>query len=174
MKQSFKVKKLIVICLSIFLVIGLISILGLTIYSMFTPETFTLVYIVLVLFTGTSTIGFYSGSKHLIGVMKEKISGNNILFRDPNWVKQNESLIKEIKKEDESLEKRLKRILSLLILTMLLLILVNLLSILHNANILDQFFGYDDVEFRVRSFTGHLILEIGYFVVLLFYLFDDI
>ncbi|MBM3185737.1 MAG: hypothetical protein FJZ67_05510 [Bacteroidetes bacterium] len=61
MKQSFKVKKLIVNYLSIFLIICLLSILGFTVYSIFTPETFTLVYIVFVLFTGTPTIGFYAG-----------------------------------------------------------------------------------------------------------------
>jgi hypothetical protein len=56
----------------------------------------------------------------------------------------------------------------------MLLILLNLVAILHNANAIDQFFGYNSEIFRKDAFWGHLILEVAYFFSLIYFIESDL
>jgi hypothetical protein len=135
MGQVTNVIKIVVYFLGIFQILGIISVLLLTGYSMFTLTSYTLVYLVLIAFTCLCWVGLWAGAREI----EFKYSMGNYL----------------------------KIIQTITMVLLMLLILGNLITILHNANAIDQFFGLDSDVFRKGSFWGHLILEVFYFYILL-------
>ena len=142
MKHLTSAKGIIVFFLGVFQIIGVLSVSGLTAYSMFTPESYFWIYIVLIGFTFSC---FISVS---FGMTKLSYSRSNDVFMN---------------------------VISVITMVLIMvLILLNLTSVLHNANAIDQFFGYDSDVFRKGAFWGHFILEIGYFFSLLYFIDSDV
>ena len=127
--------RIIVCFLGIFQILGLISVLALTVYSMFTITSYTWVYLVLIAFVCSCWIGLTVGA-------------DKIQMKFP-------------------LEKYLNVVQTVTMILLMLLILGNLISILHNANAIDHFFGIDTDKFRSGPFFGHLALEVFYFFILI-------
>lgn len=141
MGQVTNVIKIVVYFLGIFQILGIISVLLLTGYSMFTLTSYTLVYLVLIAFTCLCWVGLSVGARKI-----------------------------EFK---YSMDNYLKIIQTITMVLLMLLILGNLITILHNANAIDQFFGIDSDVFRKGPFWGHLILEVFYFYILLILIDPD-
>jgi hypothetical protein len=155
-QDKVPMRKMIYFLLGVFQILGMLALNALTTYSMFSPESYTWIYIVL--------IGFTFGCSYAITVGIEKISQPQKRFNK-------EPVGSTASDPDKTRMTHFLNTISTFTMTLvMLLILINLISILHNANAIDQFFGIDGGGFREGEFTGHLILEILYFLWLIDFL----